>query len=168
VTQTDGADPERVFDVVFTCDATNDGGMRTDMTARMVKPDVMEFSLASDEGAFHGGGGTAPTPLMLFAGGLSSCLMTQLRAFSKRLRIDAGRIELKTRLHWEGRQTGRDPYVTRPVSFEIDIEMDGSASEEERCRLIAAAKLGCFVEQTLVQANTIRHRLKTEEGWTDL
>ena len=44
--------------------------------------------------------------------------------------------------------------------------MDGSASEEDRRRLIEAAKLGCFVEQTLAQANTIKHRLKSGEDWT--
>ena len=97
---------ERVFDVSFTCQATNDAGMRTDMMARMIAPDTMEFALASDEGAFHVGGGTAPTPLMLFAGGLTSCLMTQLRAFSKRLRIDAGRLSCARGCNGRGGKPG--------------------------------------------------------------
>jgi uncharacterized OsmC-like protein len=159
---------ERVFDVSFTCDASNLGTMRTDMVARMVKPDQLEFELASDEGAFHGGGGSAPTPLMLFAGGLTACLMTQLRAFSKRLQVDAGTIRLRTRLHWRGRQRGREPYVTEPVGFEIDIEMDGGAGPEDRRRLIEAAKLGCFVEQTLALPNIIAHRLKDGDGWIEV
>lgn len=168
MTPTDTTAAERVFDVSFTCEASNMGTMRTDMVARMVKPDLMEFELASDEGAFHGGGGSAPTPLMLFAGGLTACLMTQLRAFSKRLKCDAGVIRLRTRLHWQGRQRGREPYVTEPVGFEIDIEMDGSAGLDERRRLIEAAKLGCFVEQTLSRTNNIAHRLKDGEGWVDV
>lgn len=163
----DTGDAERVFDVIFTCDAVNGGTMRTDMQATMVEPDHATFDLATDEGAFHGGGGTAPTPLMLFAGGLSACLMTQLRAFSKRLRVDAGAIRLHTRLHWRGRQRGREPYVTEPVAFTIDIEMDGAASLEDRLRLIEAAKKGCFVEQTLMRPNTIAHRLKHAESWVD-
>jgi len=158
---------ERTFDVIFECDAVNDGRMRTDMVARMVEPDHMEFALATDEGAFHGGDGSAPTPLMLFAGGLAACLMTQLRAFSKRLRIDAGAIRLSTRLHWQGRQKGRAPYVTAPVGFEIDIEMDGSASNDDKLRLIEAAKKGCFIEQTLARPNSIRHRLKAGNDWLD-
>jgi uncharacterized OsmC-like protein len=158
---------ERTFDVVFECDAVNDGRMRTEMVARMVEPDRMEFALATDEGDFHGGDGSAPTPLMLFAGGLASCLMTQLRAFSKRLRIEAGAIRLSTRLHWQGRQRGREPYVTAPVGFEIDIEIDGAASDADKLRLIEAAKNGCFGEQTLARPNTIRHRLKAGNDWLD-
>ena len=162
-----GQGEERVFDVVFTCAAHNAKGMRTDMRAVMVEPDHAEFDLATDEGAFHGGGGTAPTPLMLFAGGLAACLMTQLRAFSKRLRIDVGAITLNTRLHWRGRQRGREPYVTEPVGFSIDIELEGTASLEDRLRLIEAAKKGCFVEQTLMRPNAIAHRLKDGETWVD-
>ena len=73
------------FDVVFECDAVNPGRMRTDMQVRMLEPDPFECELATDEMGFHGGDGSAPTPLMLFSGGLAACLMTQLRAFSKRL-----------------------------------------------------------------------------------
>jgi uncharacterized OsmC-like protein len=160
-------DADRVFDVIFTCEARNAGTMRTDMRATMIAPDHAAFDLASDEGPFHGGAGSAPTPLMLFAAGLASCLMTQLRAFSKRLRIDAGAITLQTRLHWRGRQRGREPYVTEPVGFSIDIEMAGSAPVADRLRLIEAAKLGCFVEQTLMRPNAIAHRLKDGERWVD-
>lgn len=159
---------ERVFDVIFTCDAHNPGKMRTDMRARMIAPDEMVFELASDEGAFHGGGGSAPTPLMLFSAGLASCLMTQLRAFSKRLRIEVGAMTVRTHLHWRGRQRGRDPYVTEPVGFSIDIEMETSAPIEDRVRLIEAAKKGCFVEQTLARPNEIAHRLKVGEEWLDV
>ena len=34
--------------------------------------------------------------------------------------------------------------------------------------LINAAKKGCFLEQTLGQANTIRHRMKVDDGWVDV
>ena len=92
------------FDVIFECDAVNPGRMRTDMKVRMLEPDPFEYDLATDEMGFHGGDGSAPTPLMLFAGGLTACLMTQLRAFSKRLKVDVGEIKLATRLHWQGFQ----------------------------------------------------------------
>ncbi len=91
---------EHSFAVTFTCDAVNEAKMRTDMVVRMIEPDQAEFALATDEGAHHGGAGTAPTPLMLFAGGLTACLMTQVRAFSRRLDVEVGRISLSTRLQW--------------------------------------------------------------------
>ncbi|WP_372921602.1 OsmC-related (seleno)protein [Roseovarius sp.] len=156
------------FDVIFECDAHNAGGMRTDMAVRMVKPDLMEFALASDEGSFHGGGGTAPPPLTYFAAGLASCLMTQLRAFSKRLRIEVGEMKISTRCHWQGEQTGREPYVTAPVGFDLDIEIGTDAPLEEQLRLIETAKKGCFIEQTLVRENIIAHRLKVGEDWHDV
>lgn len=168
LTQNSETADERIFNVVITCAATNVKGMRTDMAVDMVEPQAMQFNLATDEGADHGGGGTAPTPLMLFAGGLTACLMTQLRAFSKRLRIDVGEMRLNTHLHWIGRQVGRAPYVTEPVGFQIDIEMNGTAEDEERITLIEAAKKGCFVEQTLIRPNAVAHRLLSTGGWIDV
>ncbi len=156
------------FDVVFECDAVNPGRMRTDMQVRMLEPDPFECELATDEMGFHGGDGSAPTPLMLFSGGLAACLMTQLRAFSKRLKVDVGEIKLATRLHWQGVQKGREPYETEPVSFEIDIDMEGSASTQQRIELIEAAKKGCFVEQTLMRPNIIGHRLKVGNDWVQV
>lgn len=155
----------KTFDVIFECDASNVGGMRTDMQVRMVKPDLMAFELASDEGAFHGGGGTAPPPLTYFAAGLASCLMTQLRAFSKRLRIEVGEMKVSVRCHWQGTQTGREPYVTAPVSFDLDIELQTATALEDQLRLIEAAKKGCFIEQTLMRENIVGHRLKVGEDW---
>ena len=152
------------FDVIFECDAVNPGKMRTDMKVRMLEPDPFEYDLATDEMGFHGGDGSAPTPLMLF----TACLMTQLRAFSKRLRVDVGEIKLATRLHWQGFQKGREPYVTEPVSFEIDIDMEGPASTDQRIELIEAAKKGCFVEQTLMRPNLIGHRLRVDDEWIEV
>lgn len=159
---------ERVFDVIFECDAVNTGRMRTDMRARMVQPEQCTFDLATDEGAMHGGDNSAPTPLMLFAGGLAACLMTQLRAFAKRLRVPVGEIRLSTRLHWVGRQRGREPYVSEPVRFSIDIEMASEAPLDDQKRLIEAAKKGCFVEQTLMRPNAVAHRLKADGGWIEV
>lgn len=159
---------EHSFAVTFTCDAVNEAKMRTDMVVRMIEPDQAEFALATDEGAHHGGAGTAPTPLMLFAGGLTACLMTQMRAFSRRLDVEVGRISLSTRLQWRARQQGRAPYVSEPLGFAIDIEMESDAPLDEQRRLIDAAKKGCFVEQTLMRPNTIAHRLMTAEGWQDV
>ncbi len=159
---------EKRFDVIFECEGVNAGGLRNDLAVRMIEPEPMEFTLATDEGAFHGGGGTAPVPLALFAGGLAGCIMTQIRAFSKRLGIPVTTIKLRCRLHWEGRQRGRDPYVSDPVGFSIDIDLDGDASDEDRARLIEAAKNGCFIERTSMRPNAVAHRLRTQRGWMEL
>lgn len=156
------------FDVVFECTARNSGRMRTEMTVRMVQPEKAEYQLASDEGTFHGGDGTAPPPLTYFAAGLASCLMTQLRAFSKRLRIDVAEIVIDTRCHWIGEQEGRAPYVTQPKAFTLDIAMQTQASLADQVRLLEAGKKGCFIEQTLCRENAVGHRLKTAEGWLDV
>ena len=118
-------------------------------------------------GAFHGGDGSAPPPLALFTGALIGCIMTQIRAFSKRLSIPIGEVEVNARLHWEGTQQGRDPYVTAPVGFHLDVNLDSDATAEEQQRLLDAAKRGCFIEQTLKQGLEVSHRLKVGENWQD-
>ncbi|MEM7709362.1 MAG: hypothetical protein AAF264_01145 [Pseudomonadota bacterium] len=55
----------------------------------------------------------------------------------------------------------------RPKSFEIDVLLNSPDSLARQRALIDAAKKGCFLEQTPGQANTIRHRLRTEEGFVE-
>jgi len=71
--------------VQFNCHGAASGKMRNDLSVSMVQPLEESFELATDEGPFHGGDATAPPPLALFVGGLTGCIMTQVRAFSKRL-----------------------------------------------------------------------------------
>jgi uncharacterized OsmC-like protein len=154
------------FDIEFEGVGTCTGKMRNDIAVDF-KTMNERYDLATDEGAFHGGGGTAPPPLALFTAALIGCVMTQIRAFSKRLKIPIGEVEVRARLHWEGHQTGRDPYVTAPVGFSLDIDLDSEASVEEQHHLIDAAKQGCFIEQTLKQGVEVAHRVKIEDGWQD-
>ncbi|MEM7442543.1 MAG: OsmC family protein [Pseudomonadota bacterium] len=155
------------FDVVFDCQAHSTGKMRNDITVRMVEPFVESFEMATDEGPFHGGDSSAPPPLAYFTAGLAGCIMTQLRAFAKRLRIPIDGVKVAARLHWEGEQVGRDPYVTAPVGFSLDIELDTEVSVDDQLKLIAAAKKGCFIEQTLARTNTVDHRLKVGDDWIE-
>ena len=105
-------------------------------------------------------------PLALFVGGLTGCLMTQIRAFAKRLDVPLRDLRVETRVQWDWTATGR-VYETASKSFEIDILIDSDAPLERQQALVSAAKKGCFIEQTLGQKNTITHRLKTDEGWVD-
>ena len=158
------------FEVIFEAKGVSTGKMRNELELTWVKEGEENevFYQATDEGPFHGGDDTAPPPLAFFSTGLVGCLMTQVRAFSKRLNVPIRGVEIKGRLHWAGRQVGRDPYVTRPVGFSMDIELDSDAPEADQIRLIEAAKQGCFVEQTLSQINEIPHRLKRPQGWIDV
>lgn len=152
--------------VEFTCTGRAVGKMRNDLDVRMVRPMQEQFDLATDEGPFHGGDATAPPPLALFVGGLTGCIMTQLRAFAKRLKIPLTDLTVETRIEWDWEAQGK-VYETAPKSFEIDILIESDAPLEQQLDLVAAAKKGCFIEQTLGQSNTIRHRLKSENVWID-
>ncbi len=157
---------ERRFDIEFEGTGRATGKMRNDISVSFTTMNET-FELATDEGGFHGGDGTAPPPLALFTAALIGCVMTQIRAFSKRLKIPVGEVEVRAHLHWEGRQTGRDPYVTAPVGFSLDIDLDSEASAQDQHRLIEAAKKGCFIEQTLKQGLEVGHRLKIGTDWQD-
>ena len=122
--------------------------------------------MATDEGSFHGGDATAPPPLALFVAGLTGCIMTQIRAFAKRLKVTLIDLYVETRVIWDWEAKGR-VYETGPRSFEIDIFIESDDPIERQRELVAAAQKGCFIEQTLGKANAIRHRLKTKSGWIE-
>lgn len=159
--------PKQPIDVVFTCSGQAVGKMRNELDVKMVEPMLETFSLATDEGPFHGGDATAPPPLALFIAGLTGCIMTQLRAFAKRLNVQIDDLQVDCKVVWQWTPHGRI-YETAPKSFEIDISLDSPNAMSEQVALIDAAKKGCFIEQTLGQTNTIRHRLKTSDGYVDV
>lgn len=156
--------PKDPTEVVFTCAGKAVGKMRNELDVQMTKPMLETFSLATDEGPFHGGDATAPPPLALFIGGLTGCIMTQIRAFAKRMDVAIDDLSVDCKVVWQWTPKGRI-YETAPKSFEIDVTLESPNSVDEQMALIAAAKKGCFLEQTLGQQNTIRHRLKTESGF---
>ena len=157
---------EKRFDLVFEGRGLATGKMRNDISIRFTTMDE-HFEMATDEGGIHGGEGTAPPPLAYFTAGLIGCVMTQIRAFSKRLKVPVGNVRVDARMHWEGRQIGRAPYVGAPVGFSLDIDLDSDASPEDQLRLLDAAKQGCFIEQTLKLGAEVAHRLKIGDTWQD-
>ncbi len=149
--------PQRA-EVQFNCTGTAVGKMRNELAVEMVRPFRESFALASDEGAFHGGDASAPPPLALFVAGLTGCLMTQIRAFAKRLGVTLSDLKVETRVVWDWEKAGR-VYETAPKSFEIDVLIDSPDAFENTVALVHAAQKGCFLEQTLGRQNTIRHRI---------
>ncbi|MGI9366909.1 MAG: OsmC-related (seleno)protein [Rhizobiaceae bacterium] len=160
------SDKKKRFDVIFEGTGTTGPNMRNDIAVEwpMMKE---KFQLATDEGPFHGGDGTAPPPLALFTAALTGCLMTQIRAFAKRLNIEIRHVEVKARLHWRGEQAGMEPYVTEPVGFALDVDIDSDATGDQLQHLLECAKKGCFIEQTLAQGLIVDHRLKIDGEWHD-
>ena len=150
----------------FNCRGTATGKMRNDLEVSMVQPLQESFTMATDEGPFHGGDATAPPPLALFVGGLTGCIMTQIRAFSKRLGVELNDLHVDVRVIWNWHKTGKT-YETAPESFEIDIDIDSPSDEAAIVELIEAAKKGCFIEQTLSRPNVVKHRYKTADGWRE-
>lgn len=154
--------------VRFDCHGKATGKMRNELEVHMKLPfEEGPFHLATDEGSFHGGDASAPPPLALFVAGLTGCIMTQMRAFAKRLGISLKDLDVETRIVWDWEAKGR-VYETAPHYFEIDVMIDSDDPYERLVELIETAKKGCFIEQTLGQANTIRHRLRTSDGWRDI
>ena len=156
--------PDPPLTVTFKCSGQATGKMRNDLDVRMVEPMEEHFTLATDEGPFHGGDATAPPPLALFVGGMTGCIMTQLRAFARRMDvvIDDLRVETTVRWGWEPKDR---IYETHPKSFEIDVFLESGSEIDRQIALIQAARKGCFIEQTLSRENTITHRLRTPHGF---
>lgn len=159
------SDEIRTFEVVFDCNARAVGKMRCEMDVRLTHPEQLEWQFASDEYGFHGGDGSAPLPISYFVAGLTSCLMTQIRAFSKRLRVPIRDVRIYCRCAWTAEMEGRGPYVSAPKSIDMDIEVDSDETQADIRRLIDAAKKGCFIEQMLSVPNGIGHRLKVGDDW---
>lgn len=154
--------------VQFDCNGRAVGKMRNELTVHMTLPFAEgPFELATDEGSFHGGDASAPPPLALFVGGLTGCIMTQIRAFAKRMGVSLKDLDVETRVQWNWEAKGRI-YETAPHAFEIDVMIDSDDDPAKVVDLINAAKKGCFIEQTLGRENTIRHRMKTADGWVNV
>ncbi|MEM7301422.1 MAG: OsmC family protein [Pseudomonadota bacterium] len=154
--------------VQFDCHGEATGKMRNELDVFMTQPfEEGPFKLASDEGSFHGGEASAPPPLALFVAGLTGCIMTQMRAFSKRMGVSLTDLKVNTRVVWDWEAMGRI-YETAPHSFEIDVDLESDDDHDKVVALIHAAQKGCFLEQTLGQKNTIRHRLKRGDEWVEV
>ena len=160
-------DQIRTVDIVFDAQARTLGKMQNEVTVTS-RFSNLTVTLQTDEGKLHGGTGAAPMPIHYFAAGTVACLMTQVKAFAKRLRIPYDDIRMAAVFRWQLQQQGRDPYVAEPMGFDIDIEVDSDAPADDIRRLIAAAKQGCFAEKALTQAVPIGHRLKVGDAWVEV
>ena len=154
------------FTLKFTGNATNKGSMRNDID---VSFDSMNetFKLATDEGAFHGGKGTAPPPLALFTASLCGCVMTQIKAFGKKLKIEINEIEINASMEWQGEILEEGPYKASCDGYNLDIDIISEETIERKKKLLEAAINGCFIEASL-KPGIVKHRLKDKENWINI
>ena len=156
----------KTFTLKFNGNATNKGSMRNDID---VSFDSMNetFTLATDEGAFHGGKGTAPPPLALFTASLCGCIMTQIKAFGKKLKIEVNEIEIDASMEWQGEVLEDCPYKARCDGYNLDIDIISEEPIERKMKLLEAAINGCFIEASL-KPGIVKHRLKDKENWLNV
>ena len=151
------------FTLKFSGKATNKGSMRNDIDVSFESMNE-SFKLATDEGAFHGGKGTAPPPLALFTASLCGCIMTQIKAFGKKLKIQVNEIEIDASMEWQGEVLEEGPYKASCDGYNVDIEIISEEPIEKKKKLLEAAINGCFIEASL-KPGIVKHRLKDKENW---
>lgn len=156
--------PKDPLTVTFTCEGRAVGKMRNELDVKMTEPMEERFSMATDEGPFHGGEATAPPPLAHFVAGLTGCIMTQLRAFAKRMDVQIDDLQVNAEVRWQWTPKDRI-YETAPKSFHIDVLLDSPSPLEDQKSLLRAARKGCFIEQTLGQANVVSHRIRSGDSF---
>ena len=154
------------FTLKFTGNATNKGSMRNDIDVSFVSMNET-FKLATDEGAFHGGKGTAPPPLALFTASLCGCIMTQIKAFAKKLKIEVNEIEIDASMEWQGEVLEEGPYKASCDGYNLDIDIISEEPIERKKKLLEAAINGCFIEASL-KPGIVKHRLKYKENWINI
>ena len=151
------------FTLKFTGNATNKGSMRNDIDVSFESMNET-FKLATDEGAFHGGKGTAPPPLALFTASLCGCIMTQIKAFGKKLKIEVNEIEIDASMEWKAEVLEEGPYKASCDGYNLDIDIISEEPIERKKKLLEAAINGCFIEASL-KPGIVKHRLKHKENW---
>jgi uncharacterized OsmC-like protein len=157
---------ERAFDVDFELHAKSVGKMRCEIEVNMLAPTTETVTIITDEPPEYGGDASAPSPLATFTGALAACLMTQIRSFSRRLRIPVRGVKITGRTRWVARAQGRQPHVAEPVGFSLDVELDSDAAHGDLYHLLECAKKGCFIEQSL-RPEMLTHRLRLGDEWVD-
>ena len=151
------------FNLIFKGNAINTGSMRNDIDVIFESMDE-RFQLATDEGAFHGGKGTAPPPLALFTASLCGCVMTQIKAFGKKLNIQVSEIKIDATMEWNGTITDEGPYLAECKGYNLDIDIISNETLDRKKKLLNAAIKGCFIEVSL-KPGLVKHRLKNKDNW---
>ena len=154
------------FTLTFKGNAINTGSMRNDIDVTFESMNE-KFKLATDEGVFHGGKATAPPPLALFTASLCGCVMTQIKAFGKKLKINVDEIKIDATMNWDGAVTESGPYIANCNGYNLDIDIISDETIKNKTILLNAAIAGCFIEASL-KPGIVKHRLKHKDNWINI
>ncbi len=116
--------------------------------------------LRADEPREAGGDDTGPSPYELLSAALASCTAMTLRMYAERKGWDIGRIHVAVRHEKIHARDCADCETREGLidRFERVIEIEGSATEEQRARLLEIADR-CPVHRTLTGEVRIETRL---------
>ena len=103
-------------------------------------------ALISDTTPEHGGGADGFRPHDLLEAALGSCINITLRMYAKRLGVELKGVKVEVNLKQDDPETSL---------FEYKIELDGDLSDEQRAKLLRAAR-SCPVHKTLTKAIVVR------------
>jgi len=116
--QTPAAPRKLSHEVVMEVEGHTVGRFRNETIVRLLGEGGGTFEIATDEGKFpHSGDGSAPPPLAYFAAALVTCLMVQVKAFARRMRIDIRDVKASNRCHWRADFDGRGPMSRARSAF---------------------------------------------------
>lgn len=158
----------RVVPLIFEADARAGDGMRNEVEGRCLAParEFLPFTMATDEGPYHGGARSAPPPLAYFITGLATCFLTQMRAFAPAVGVLLDQIAVRARVEWEAHLDGSGPYTAHGRAIMLDMEIDSPADLGQLRDLVGVASRACYVEAIL--ALPVRHRLRRGDDWIEM
>jgi uncharacterized OsmC-like protein len=157
------------FDVRFSYSGRAVGKMRNEVTVVGELPAGNgTYEVATDEGGLLGGDATAPTPLHLFTAALTGCLMTQIRAFARRLGVELHGLRVEGSTSWQADVAADRTHDAACTGFEVDVHVDSPSEAAAVAGLVQAARRACFVEQTLAPGVITAHRLHHDGTVQDL
>ena len=104
-------------------------------------------------------------PLCIFATGVATCFMTQVRNFSRVRGVRVDGLSVAGSFEWQFNvgPGPREPYTAGAGRVRLDIEMYTESPLEDQQALIVAAARGYFAEAML--SVPVMHRLKSGNDW---
>ena len=117
---------------------------------------------AADEPEAAGGGDTAPDPYGLLLASLGSCTSMTIGLYARRKQwpLEAVRVRLRHGKIHAADCADCETRVGMIDRIEVDLELDGALSDEQRARLIEIAER-CPVHRTLTSEIVIRTQAAT-------
>ncbi len=163
------ADRPRQFDLTLRAHGLCRAGAPVEVAVTGLKDgSAVQLYPPPAEGQVFEAGDAAFPALALLAAAVVSSLLVQIRLVATAQDTPLGAVVIEASFSWCGTRIGAAPYQTRLDALQIAVSIDAesSAGEGRLLQLLDAARQGCFIQQTLLRANPIAHRLRRPGGWT--